>query len=310
MKWSLILLLALGVMSLANAQSLTAGGDDGEGVRVYSSTPLKQLRKIDDPASLFRCYPQWKEGAWRNDPVVGFWAASCGTDTGTLEYFVWAPPSYNPAKAWPLIVILHGGGSGPGTAWAARYLATHSNWYGDKPYVVIAVPAPLNNHGGWFQQKNIEAVFAAMQDTCRRFHIDRRRLYLSGHSLGSRGVVDFALAAPELFATYAVDTLSGNLPRPLPDLSGTAFILFNARVRKPLEAAGATVENHKIKAGHSIPHEKTKPLMFAFFDRHTNSHLSNLALMRERLLQKFTDTPGEKADVTAERSDYRSSESQ
>ena len=260
--------------------------------RTYPDNPLADLKKIEDPLPLLGGYPSLKspESTPMKSPAVGFWEAAAPAAEGrdATRYYLWAPPQYDASKEWPLIVILHGGGSGPGSAWAAHYLALYSNWYGDKPYIVVAVPAPVNK-SPWFQKANVEAVLDAMADVCRRFNIDRKRMYLNGHSLGGWGVTDFAWAAPDLFAAYAPETCATALPNPAPDLKGTAFILFNCggeKFAKRLRDAGADAAAYDIPSAHSIPHEKTKPKMFEFFDNHVNNCAPDLELARQLLLER------------------------
>ena len=51
-----------------------------------------------------------------------------------------------------------------------------------------------------------------------------------------------------------------------------------------LKEAGADAVAHDIPSGHAIPHEKTKPLMFEFFDKHVNDCEPDLGLVRKVIL--------------------------
>ena len=148
-------------------------------------------------------------------------------DNKEMDYSVFVPKGYDPAKKWPLIVMLHGNGITPaqmirfgGTAdFAERdgYIVvtpmglTVSAFYGlrspdfknrlDKRDP-NAAPAKYDNH------RLAELDVLNVLDIVRKeFNIDNNRIYLTGHSMGGAGAYFFGAKYNDIWA--AVAPLSG-----------------------------------------------------------------------------------------------------
>ena len=127
-----------------------------------------------------------------------FLAAGCAAQATFLErsltlgnqvyrYRVWLPPHYTKVRRWPVILFLHGSGergndnyrqvtSGLGPA-----LARFPNRY--RAIVVF----PQCRYGReWYGDMELQAL-AALESTIREFHGDRRRVSLTGVSMGGAG---------------------------------------------------------------------------------------------------------------------------
>ena len=118
-----------------------------------------------------------------------------------LNYLLYAPAAYgkDPARRWPLIVFLHGGGErGDDPALLTRQplpktLAVTTNF----PAVVVSPQLPLRFT---YWSDLIDPIDALVQRLERRFAIDPYRLYLTGLSTGGFGTWEYALRYPRRFA--------------------------------------------------------------------------------------------------------------
>ncbi len=132
--------------------------------------------------------------SWRSDQQPG----------GSYALFV--PSGYTPAKTWPLIIGLHGGGpdgkladevvgSGPSAMNFYRQLAARRGY-------IVACPNALQ--ASWGRKVNEQLVRDIIVELKLLYHIDIDRVYLTGHSMGGFGtwalgprmVDDLAAASP------------------------------------------------------------------------------------------------------------------
>jgi dienelactone hydrolase len=104
-------------------------------------------------------------------------------------YTLFVPKTYTPAKPWPLIIGLHGGGpdgkqgdevvgSGPS---AMNFYQSQAARHG----FLVACPTALM--AGWPNKPNEEYVRDLIVELCWLYHIDIDRIYLTGHSMGGFG---------------------------------------------------------------------------------------------------------------------------
>lgn len=162
--------------------------------------------------------------------VLLFVGAACSTrlhtsrETGFLNravtvegiayrFQVYLPPEYTRARSWPVIPFLHGAGhSGDdgilptdhGIATALRQDAARF------PAVVVFPQARA--HTIWFGSMERQAL-AALDQSRREFNGDRRRVYLTGLSMGAYGAWQFAAQHPGLFA--AIVPVAGGIVPPM-----------------------------------------------------------------------------------------------
>ena len=148
-------------------------------------------------------------------------AMAVNTQTGFLDravtvggesyrYQVYLPADYTPAKAWPLIVSLHGNGRQgsdgmrqTGTDFAIRVRENGAPF----PAIVIFPQARVRTR--WFYPLMQQLVMAELDATTSEFHVDRSRTYLHGYSMGATGSYRLAFKSPERFA--AVVAVAGRI---------------------------------------------------------------------------------------------------
>lgn len=131
---------------------------------------------------------------------TGFLNRTASVGDLTLNYQVYLPRSYKPAKRWPVILFLHGAGErgldglrqtqvGLGTA-----IRWNSSWF---PSLVVFPQAPPGN--SWSGLVG-QAALTALEQSVAEFRGDGGRLYAVGISMGGYGVVELAIQHPDRFA--------------------------------------------------------------------------------------------------------------
>jgi predicted esterase len=112
-------------------------------------------------------------------------------DGEPFSYAVHIPAAYDPAKAWPLLVTLHGAG-GSGSAWIQTWLRTARD-----RYVVIAPTTPRHT---WSARQGHFYILTAIREIMDELHIDGDRLFLDGMSMGGGGAFRLAEHYPDRWA--------------------------------------------------------------------------------------------------------------
>ncbi|HEY2828903.1 MAG TPA: prolyl oligopeptidase family serine peptidase [Thermoanaerobaculia bacterium] len=121
-------------------------------------------------------------------PQANFLERSVTVEGRVYRYRVWLPPRYTKLRRWPVILFLHGSGERGNdnlrqltvglpallTRDRARYRA-----------VVVVPQCPLGHE--WYGEIETQAL-AALDASIKEFRGDRRRVYLTGISMGGAGV--------------------------------------------------------------------------------------------------------------------------
>ncbi len=120
-------------------------------------------------------------------------------------YVVKLPPEYNPARAYPVLLVLH---DGAGTA--REMLERWQEKAGADGYILAA---PKWGQGGLtssygYTPEEHATVSETLRDLRRRFHVDCDRVFLFGLGDGGTMALDVGLSHPGLFA--GVLPMSGN----------------------------------------------------------------------------------------------------
>lgn len=124
------------------------------------------------------------------------------------QYLVYLPKDYKADgdRRWPLILFLHGiGERGQNLELVKKHgppKIVESK--PDFPFIVVSPQCP---DGQWWSN---EVLIALLDEIEEKYAVDRRRVYLTGLSMGGFGSWSLALAYPERFAAVAPICGGGN----------------------------------------------------------------------------------------------------
>jgi len=127
-----------------------------------------------------------------------------------IRYRVYLPPGYSMIRRWPVILFLHGSGErgADNLRQIAVGLGDAAREFPQRYHCIIVFPqAPFGEE--WYGQTELQAM-AALNQAMIEFHGDRRRIYLTGVSMGGAGAWYMA-RHPRLFA--AVVPVCGEVVR-------------------------------------------------------------------------------------------------
>lgn len=129
----------------------------------------------------------------------------------TYRFQVYVPAEYTPARAWPVLVDLHGNGAqgDDGIRQTAHFLAEEIRLKRSRFPLIVIFPQAARGTT-WRSPAMAKMVIAELGQTAAEFHADDTRLYLSGFSMGADGVYEIAAEWPERFA--ALIAISGHGP--------------------------------------------------------------------------------------------------
>jgi len=119
----------------------------------------------------------------------------------SAQYLLDLPADYNrkSPKKWPLILFLHGAGErGTNVQAVGRHGPPKiARQQPDFPFIVVSPQCPA---GQWWQADTLNAL---LDEVCKKYNIDTRRIYLTGLSMGGYGSWSLAVSNPERFAAVA-----------------------------------------------------------------------------------------------------------
>jgi predicted peptidase len=154
---------------------------------------------------------------FRATPVLadtGFLDRTIVFEGKSFRYLVYVPAEYTAAKAWPVVVDLHGNGNhgtdGLSHTEVGMAVAIRRNRPAF-PAIVVLPQAPPDEY--WEQLPMQELVLAELESTEKEFNIDRSREYLTGHSMGGAAAFRIAYRWPTRFA--AIVAIDGTV-EPIP----------------------------------------------------------------------------------------------
>jgi acetyl esterase/lipase len=189
---------------------------------------LQQYPKVEDPAERKKLWERarsehgyarpfhYLERVWRSTRAPRGYVEDRPI---TLEsekhpgvYTLFVPPQYDPVRPWPLLIGLHGGGVGgkEGDAvvgsgkQAMSFYRTHAERLGYLVACPTAIRAP------WAAQPNESFIQDLVTEMELVYHVDRNRIYLTGHSMGGFGTWHHGPRNAERFA--AISPMAGGGP--------------------------------------------------------------------------------------------------
>ncbi len=121
------------------------------------------------------------------------------TQTLSYNYWLYLPPGYSEKESWPLVLFLHGAGERGSDLNRVKIHGPAKLAAGgrDFPFILVAPQCPDE---AWWDHATLTALLDEVGD---RYAVDRRRVYLTGLSMGGYGTWDLATRQPERFAAIA-----------------------------------------------------------------------------------------------------------
>lgn len=146
-------------------------------------------------------------------PVDGFLARRYDSPTGeTMQYRLFVPPGYDPAKRYPLVLWLHNAASRGDDNLAqisgTNYLGTHA-WTTPEiqaKYSPFVLAPQVSETKAWARPHaqappvSLRLAFEILDSVEKEYSIDPGRIFVAGQSMGGEGVWAALASAPGRFA--------------------------------------------------------------------------------------------------------------
>lgn len=279
--------------ALSDAGTLADQEPKPDTVSPFPADPLADLQKVS------------------SSPEIYWGHSTFGDGKGML--LLWVPPGYTAKKTWPLVVFLHGGSDTTDNQQSQvtalsrlKFLVAADN--ADQFIWLAAILRVSGSYHAWVTKQNTLDMVDGIREVARRFHVDHRRVYLSGASMGGGGVASISWMVPSAFAAYGpVAGYYWNSWCKVPDLAGVPYrVVHGALDKYPQQpynrlalaeelvklctAAGAEVEKVILPGvGHVYPASEI-PKMNTFFLAHAKENSTDWNQVREAV-QTFTTSP-------------------
>jgi predicted esterase len=209
------------------------------------------------------------------------------------RYGLYVPKDYRPARAYPLIICLHGAGF-DGTSYLDRWEPRLEGRY--------LLACPSMEEAAWWTREAEELVLAVLREVARNYHVDTDRVFLSGMSNGGIGTYLIGLNHTDRFG--ALVPMAGALPDPLLPLldnarttpvylihgakDGVIPAKFSQTVQTYLEKRGYDViyrehdQVHPMAGGHFFPREEL-PALIKWLEKQNRVHTpKQVTVVRDR----------------------------
>lgn len=116
-----------------------------------------------------------------------------------LKYLIHFPEHYDESKTYPVILSVHGAGTREDfQTMYDNVLYVEADKHADFPFIIVAPHCPENT---WFDLWEHLMDFAKMVAAAP--YTDKKRLYLTGASMGGYATWQLAMSLPEYFAAIA-----------------------------------------------------------------------------------------------------------
>jgi predicted peptidase len=123
------------------------------------------------------------------------------------NFLLFLPRGYQPrGRRWPLILFLHGAGQrGANLELVKEHgVAKIVGQQPDFPFIVVSPQCPAE---GWW---STEVLATLLDEVERKYRVDKKRIYLTGLSMGGFGTWNLAMEQPHRFAALVPICGRGN----------------------------------------------------------------------------------------------------
>ncbi|MCW8129190.1 MAG: hypothetical protein KIS92_02290 [Planctomycetota bacterium] len=192
----IVVLAAAGVLRAEDAPKPLNGSQAVELAKKYLAEKDPEKKKAllaqagetpaDDPKPFLRLlqpagYPPAKPGVQHGLKLD--LPASVSDKPG--EYSLSVPSRYAPNQLWPLVIGLHGGGSGSGSG--KEFMQSMMSAVSLPAIIVCPTSVDLGNNFYWRNPKNEAMLDLLVKEMGRQFPVDHDKVYLMGYSMGGIG---------------------------------------------------------------------------------------------------------------------------
>jgi poly(3-hydroxybutyrate) depolymerase len=136
-----------------------------------------------------------------------------------MPYRIYVPTTYNPSRAFPLVVALHGLGASEDSMFSPIYGGVPK--LAEQHGFIVVAPLGYRVDGGYgyFRvagqsnrrtELSEQEVMEVVQQVKQQYKIDDSRIYLMGHSMGGIGTWALAAKYPDLWAALGPISGTGN----------------------------------------------------------------------------------------------------
>jgi len=138
---------------------------------------------------------------WWNRPIAGRQvAARFEGEVGSFGYLLYLPEDYDESEQrWPLLLFLHGAGKRGHNLEKVRGCGPPLLIDSGKPLSMIVVSPQCPKNIGW----QPELLKELLDEMSKRFSVNPRQVFVTGHSMGAYGTWALAASDPERFAAAA-----------------------------------------------------------------------------------------------------------
>ena len=148
------------------------------------------------------------------------------------------PKGYTPAKAWPLVLALHGMPSD-----GDNLVSWYSGYFPAKGYLVL-FPTTVHPGSFWPAPDEKQELLRLLRHLCHLYRVDYRRIYCTGASGGGIGTWQWLVTLPDLFAGGISISAAGTVfDQRLARLKGVPFYVHHGAADAiPVESVQRAVE--------------------------------------------------------------------
>lgn len=122
-----------------------------------------------------------------------------------LSYLIKFPAAYeNETENVPLVLFLHGAGErGTDSELVKKIGLPEVVAKGEYPFILLAPQCPISTtrKANWIME--LDGVAALLEEIVEKHRVDKKRIYLTGMSMGGYGAFELASRNPNLFAALA-----------------------------------------------------------------------------------------------------------
>jgi predicted peptidase len=188
----------------------------------------------------------------------------------SLPYAVYVPPGYSPKKRWPVILYLHGFGErgSDGVAHTRTGFGPMLRQHPDRFPCLVVMPQAPRSRLRWQGDVN-ELAVKALDTVVHKYRGDRRRLYLTGVSMGGAGCWRIAAAYPHRFAAVLPICGRGRPAVMAPKLRSLPIQVFHGAEDPvvPVECSRTMVRAIRAAGGRSIRYTEYEGVGHYCWDR-------------------------------------------